>query len=360
MRWTRMTTCAATIVASLTGMAPAAAQNALFDRLQIHGHLSQGYATSSDLPLFGIPKGGSTDYRNAALQFRYGLSDADFAVLQLKHRRLGESILTAQGGDLELGWAFYQRRFGEASVRLGRVPLPGGIFNEIRDVGTILPFYRAPGNFYIEGVETVDGVIGSYDLRVRDWSLELHLGYGGAGLKFPHATELGPELVEKRFEDLVSGQVWLNTPLAGVRIGASGFRWETVDDAVGAVAEMNVRQLSLDAVRDRAYGRAEYREMDLGSLRITNYYAQGGVRYGAFSVNAQGDFSDWERVTPIGVLSFQAAKDLALGLNYAQSANLVYKLEAHRAKGMNFDVYVDPMNGSRETDYFIGSVSVSF
>jgi hypothetical protein len=360
MHRTGMTMCVAAVIASLGASSSAAAQSALLDRLQIHGYLSQGYATSSELPLFGIPTDGSTDYRNAALQFRYALSDADFAVIQLKHRRLGGSVLTADGNDVELGWAFYQRRFGAASVRVGRVPLPLGIFNETRDVGTLLPFYRAPGNFYMEGIETIDGVIAAYELQLGHWSVETQLGYGGVGLKFPYATPVGPQLVVKRFEDLKSGQLWVNSPIPGLRFGASGFLWESMDDNVGSVVDMNVRQVFVDAAFEPAYVRGEYREIDLGSLRINNYYAQGGLRFGAFSLNGQADFSDWQVATPIGAMRYQAARDLAVGVNYAHRSNLIYKLEAHRSRGSNFDVYLDPMAGQGRTSYFIGSVSVSF
>src|SRR5690606_7747829 len=115
-----------------------------------------------------------------------------------------------------------------------------------------------------------------------------------------------------------------------------GFLWEAMDTNTGVVVDMNVRQVSADAVFDRGFLRGEYREMELGSTGINNYYVQGGVHHGAFSVNGQADFSDWETATPIGPLRYQAARDLAVGLSFSQSAHLVYKLEAHRTRGTNF------------------------
>jgi hypothetical protein len=359
MHRTGMTMCVAAVIASLGASSSAAAQSALLDRLQIHGYLSQGYATSSELPLFGIPTDGSTDYRNAALQFRYALSDADFAVIQLKHRRLGGSVLTADGNDVELGWAFYQRRFGAASIRLGRIPLPGGIFNETRDVGTLLPFYRAPGNFYIEGIESIDGVVGSFDLPLGRWSLETHLGYGGLGFEIPIVTPAGPALLADRVESFTTGQLWLNTPVPGVRIGANGARWR--GESTAGETTQGLWIVSVDASLDRGFARGEYREVDFTDFRINTYYAQAGLRFGPFSLNGQADFSDVQiPVSPIGPLQFQAARDLALGVNFVHTPNLVYKLEAHRSRGSNFDVYLDPLAGQGRTNYFIGSVSVSF
>jgi hypothetical protein len=284
-------------------------------------------------------------------------------VIQLKHRRLGQSVLTAESNDIELGWAFYQRRFDKASIRVGRVPLPDGIFNEIRDVGTLLPFYRAPGISYSEGIETIDGVVGSYELPLGSWGVDAHVGYGGLGFQIPVITPVGSELVEDRVENYSTGQLWLNTPVTGVRVGASAARWKGKVAAVDGTGEagQNTWAVSVDAVRERFFLRGEYREIDFVDLLVNAYYVQGGLRYGAFSLNGQADFGDAKvPVTPIGPLQFQYARDLAVGVNFAHRTNLVYKLEAHRARGSNFDVYVNPMTGSRETSYFIGSVSLSF
>lgn len=54
--------------------------------------------------------------------------------------------------DVKLDWAFYERKLGQdTSIRVGRIPQPMGLLNETRYVGTLLPFYRAPYNFYQEG-----------------------------------------------------------------------------------------------------------------------------------------------------------------------------------------------------------------
>jgi hypothetical protein len=68
----------------------------LSDNLSVHGFLTQGYATSSDLPIYGIPTDGTVDYRSAALQFRYALSASDNVVLQMRSRQ--EVCKRASGG----------------------------------------------------------------------------------------------------------------------------------------------------------------------------------------------------------------------------------------------------------------------
>src|SRR4029078_364973 len=61
--------------------------------LSVHGFLTQAYASSNGNTLFGIPDDGTSDYRNAALQFRYKLTDHNSIVIQLSHERLGDSLL---------------------------------------------------------------------------------------------------------------------------------------------------------------------------------------------------------------------------------------------------------------------------
>ncbi|HEX7239619.1 MAG TPA: hypothetical protein VF263_05110, partial [Longimicrobiaceae bacterium] len=152
--------------AALCVSGPLHAQGALAEKLQVHGYLTQGYAQSGELPILGISEGGTANYRTAALQFRYGITEKDNFVLQFSHRDMGTSLFTSDESSVMLDWAFYQRRFGNGSVRVGRGPIPLGIYNEVRDVGTILPFYRAPSNFYYEGFETLDGASANYDFAL--------------------------------------------------------------------------------------------------------------------------------------------------------------------------------------------------
>ena len=52
------------------------------DRLTVHGYISQAFAQASDLGVAGISSTPTWDYRTAALQFRYAISDVDNLVLQ--------------------------------------------------------------------------------------------------------------------------------------------------------------------------------------------------------------------------------------------------------------------------------------
>jgi hypothetical protein len=349
-----MTMCTAAAVFALSNGSPVAAQGAL-DRLQVHGTLTQGFATSTELPIFGISTEGTAEYRSAALQFRYGMSENDAAVLQFRHRKLGNSLMTEHEGDVVVDWAFYQRRVGSGSVKVGRVPLPGGIFNETRNVGTLLPFFRASANYYVDGFEAMDGVVGTYELGVGSWSVEPTLAFGQVGVTIPWMTPEGPIVAELEMNRFASAQLWLNTPVDGVRVGATAQRWQPEDGQ----KTPTLLSASVDADRERYFVRGEYREIGVEGFRINSYYSQAGLRFGRLGVSGQADFMDMQLDTPMGELQFQAARDLAAGVSFAHTPGLVYKLEAHTAKGSNYDTYVDPFTKA-STHYFIGSVSVSF
>ena len=114
-------------------------------KLNIHGYLTQAYAISDGNKIFGISPHGSADYRNLALQFRYDANPSNTIVFQFSHERLGSTPIMLLKEDVELDWGFFEHRFRNAiSIKVGKIQIPLGIYNEIRDVGVLLPFYRLP------------------------------------------------------------------------------------------------------------------------------------------------------------------------------------------------------------------------
>src|SRR6476660_7717790 len=62
-------------------------------QLAIHGYLTQGAAVSHGAQFYGMTDQVSTDFRYAALQFRYDRKKDGF-LLQVNNRRLGSSPIT--------------------------------------------------------------------------------------------------------------------------------------------------------------------------------------------------------------------------------------------------------------------------
>lgn len=355
---------------------PAAAQEAS-SPVTVHGYLTQGVGRATERALLGLDSNTTTDYRAAALQVRYAISEDDNFLIQFAHRRLGTSILNGTQADVALDWVFYQRNFGGASAKIGRVPIPRGIYNEIRDVGTILPFYRAPFNFYTEGVETVDGATLKYTRGLgAGWSVDLN-GFGG-GWDFRQqqfSTSQGAMIVtEDRAQYSFGTQLWLNTPLAGVRVGAHAqrirFRTFTPTRSVNGTRpeDGNILQASLDATRDRWYLRGEWERLtvDGDTFEYPAWYAQGGVKLTSrLGLHVQSDNAQVRsdvRVAPTVVvpIEYDYARDNAIGATFAVSPNFVLKAEGHDARGYNFDSYVVPTGPEGKTRYWLLSAAVSF
>lgn len=339
-------------------------------KLAVHGYLTQAWVQAdfvdvpnltlpdgSEIPMgpspttfeigLGIPERGTTDYRFLALQFRYEISPKDVMAIQLSSRELGFSPVQELEDDIELDWAFYERKIGDnASVKVGKVQLPFGIFNEIRDVGTILPFYRPPFAFYREGTftsETIDGVVYSHDLFAdASWGLSLDLFIGEFD-SFELSLD-GTEAGVVRAIDTTGYQLWLQTPVEGLRFGTGLLRRRTTGGIFIPVGEKSdvlpTFHGSFEFVRERFTIRSEYQETSSGldtpvgpfDLDFIGLYFQAGVRL-TEGLHLWGQIDTWEikNVADVFVEGKDKSdrEDLALSLNYSFSPAVVLKAEHH-------------------------------
>jgi hypothetical protein len=292
-----------------------------------------------------------------------------------------------------MDWAFWQHRFGSFSTRIGKVPMPRGIYNEIRDVGTLLPFYRAPVNIYSEGYETIDGAVVAHSMDLGRWGLgtEVYAGsWKGIELDFDGEGEEGYEAELEEMRRTLATQLWLRTPVSGLRFGLAGARWVEVDlDDDDPPQKEAFLLASVDGSFDRMLLRSEARHSYGADSKRREYHAQFGFRVTpAISINLQGEYStrlhdpedgdegedegedegddegddedDDESAPQIEPDRFTYAQDVALGINYSIARNIVFKLEGHLAKGYNFERYINTRAPWASTRYVISSFSVSF
>jgi hypothetical protein len=348
---------------------PAAAETA--SKLSFHAYLNQAYARSDDHQIYGIPQDGTTDYASLAIQFRYQMTGDDLVAVQFGHDRLGRSTLNSVSSDVLLDWAFYQRRLGDAtSVKVGRVQLPLGIYNEVQDVGTILPFYTAPQTVYLKSrtTETLDGVMISHAFGGRSgWSVDADF-YGGSWDRTEQSASSG-EVAEARAENAFGTQLWLNTPLSGVRFGLAALRF----DVTGGLIQVNAKDrvtayvLSYDGTFDRFFTRAELihgqQPGRLAPFVVTDKLEYlGGYGQIGFAVTPQLKINLQLEESKID-LNFGAGytllnRDLALGLSYAFNSSTVVKLEGHRTYGTQSENETLPKPVT--TNFGIASLAISF
>jgi hypothetical protein len=341
----------------------------------VHGYLTQAYGASSGDVVLGLTDRGTADYRRAAILARLTPTTDDALVVQIAHRRLGASPTMQFEKELKLDMAFYQHQFGTgASVRAGRTLIPFGIFNEVRYAGTLVPFYRPPFSVYSEGThtsETIDGVQISQRLRAGEpWEVSVDL-YGGTFKYLEFGTVFNPTANRPEYrggrmqsKDAVGGQVWLQMPIEGVRVGTSAKRhWDEggVYPRPGGELTTDVTA-SLEASFDRVQFRSEQLYVHTNGFSMNSRYVQGGARLlPHVSLNAQMDFSD-QRVTdaPFTGQRIPTVRDNALGVNVSLSTNSVVKLEFHRTNGYNVEQVADMLGPTLKGSYFISSFSISF
>ncbi|HEY0592584.1 MAG TPA: hypothetical protein VGF40_12510 [Thermoanaerobaculia bacterium] len=351
----------AALVVVLLASAPLAAQERpdWTSKISVHGYLTQAYAISEDHPIFGIPTDGTTGYRDLALQLRYDPNEKGAFVLQLRHQSRGERKDVDDEG-VDLDWAFYQRKLSERlTVKAGRIPLPLGIFNEAEGAGTLSPFYQPPWEFYDRQYtsRTLEGVLGSYSVPAGGgWSLDTDAYFGRWRLE-DYDEGQGADA-----SDAWGAQVWANTPIAGVRIGAGAYRC-TVEPPADAPADYVMLHGSVDADLDRWRFAAEYLSGNLDTYgRYRSWYGQAGYQLtDRLSVHARGTVATLDYRGYGHSVEGRLSEDLALVANYAVAPSVVFKLEGHTNEGFLRDdrplnLYAEPSR----TRYMIASIAATF
>ena len=360
-------------------------------KLRVFGHLTQGFAISDDHQIFGIPTDGTSDYRNLALQFRFDVNETNNFVVQLAHKRLGKNPTMLVNQDLELDWGFFEHHFSPAfSIKFGKVQMPLGIMNELRDVSVLLPFYRAPTSVYSESrasSEAVNGLVLSYTHQLgKNWSVRSDVFAGQWSwlewykLQSLLTNEVTLVVDEADIERAFGYQGWLFTPIDGLRFGFSGY-YGILTRGLSFVQLANLQEPSITSYLASIEGdferftiRAEDNIISVvnSPFYMNSYYIQGGLSLvGDLSMNLQYEtikfhqfYVPFDMGNLIGgtYIDKKFHQDFGVALNYAFSANLVIKVEAHTTEGFLVeDQYINPYIQSQlKTRYAILSLASSF
>lgn len=327
------------------------------DRFELHGHLSVAYAEASsdglegDLvsdAILGLSEDGSADYRNAALMLRFRAADRHTFVAQLSHQNLADSVLGQVTDDVEINWLFWDWQIGTYTrLRLGRLPTPAGIFNEVRDVGTVLPFFRPAFNFYREGSlfsESIDGVSLSHQLFTdTSWQLEATVYFGEFEV-FEQGAGIATEIFQVDADNALGTQLWLDTPLDGVRLGVGTLRWDVSEESQFNSTEATWESwyASVDASFQKWELRSEHRVVELpfetrlgilGEAEVTaTYFQVGWHATDQLSFYAQSELTDINQRSDVylgGSFDLDERDDVGIAVNYAFRPSMVAKVEFH-------------------------------
>ncbi|MEM8932685.1 MAG: hypothetical protein AAGE94_15990 [Acidobacteriota bacterium] len=306
-------------------------------RYQLFGSLNLGYGETDGPKYRGVRQDGTADLRNAAIQLRYSASPSDELVVQLAHERVGTSPTNAFRDDIEVDWAFWGHTFDDGtSLRIGRVPLPIGFYNEIKDIGTSLPFYRASGNFYGEGTwtsDSVDGIVVSRELGdLRGWAVSGDL-YAGRWERIE--TDGGTlSFGEADIRDALGFFVWFDAPSGRFRVGVGANRFEAeggVFLAPGATDDETTRYLAIEGGGDRWTTRFEISRREFTGGYWQPFYLETVIRPNdRWQLAALYDVGHLRFEVPsFATFDDRIEETFGLAIGYRWTPDLVLKLEHH-------------------------------
>jgi hypothetical protein len=314
--------------------------------------LAQKMEQTVQLHGFGSWAYGNTDgnaYLSGSHNGRY--DDAAFALnvvanVRDRLRVVAQPELRDEEGEteVELDYAFAEWTFSdELKLRAGKVKLPFGISTEVFDVGTLRPFKELPQAIYgflgIVG-ESYKGIGFTGRLALgHGWELSYDLYGGGQELEkytAPEAVVLGEDVEEPSvFEssrDVVGGRVAFETPVLGLQVGASASTGQRDDEkrrtGLGVQAEYQSGHWSIrseyahNAVENEVDADGFYAE---AAYRLDSHWQVAG-QYGHFTSELSG------APEPAGP-SLLRHEEIAIGLNYWWSPDLVLKLSYHNVDG---------------------------
>jgi len=221
-----------------TGLGPAHAVE--FGPVDIHGYISQGYLKSSDNDFLVASEKGSSEFDEVGVNFATNVSDKLRLALQLSARALGPT----GENQVYLDWGFADYNWqNELGLRMGRIRMPQGLYNEIRDTDMLRTWILMPQSIYSESYrqfkEASDGasiygtinaslmgtleyqaVAGTLTMRNDDLTNAI---YEKACMPFLllGQTITGDE-INASSRIFYTGQILWNTPLDGFRLSATG------------------------------------------------------------------------------------------------------------------------------------------
>jgi len=380
--------------------------------VDIHGFISQGFLVSDEYNyLAHNSTDGSFEYNEMGINFSKQLTDKLRVGMQLFSRDLGD----AANNKITLDWAYGDYRFKDwLGLRAGRIKLPIGLYNDIRDVDMLRTNIVLPQGIYNDllrdNLISINGLsfYGNIEMGFAG-DLEYQLLGGAINSDFTSGTgkytdsQLMPfgEVSGNASSDTsYSGMLRWETPLPGFKLGYSYFEGETdlplsldlyylqpgavpmpglamlpgnilgSSEIQVASAEYTWGNLTLVAEymnRDNE-GTVAIQGTDVMEQRNTaeSYYVSAAYRFtdwfvlGAYysEYYPDKDDKDGEKLA-IDHAAWQ--KDTALTLRFDINEYWIVKLEGHAVDGTAGVLAIDNQdNDFSESNWYYGAAKVTF
>lgn len=248
----------------------------------------------------------------------------------------------------------------EFKLRVGKAPVPFGIYSEVYDVGTVRPFYLLP-QFY-EGplglIPKAYAGVGVTGVRAlgEDWELQYD-AFGGEIRFEPFSTDLvsgfdpstgmpqvrtiDSQLVGR---EMVGGRLLLAAPSKGIDVGGTVFHAGEIKQRIGD-GELGPYSVTESATFVNARvqyqkgsfaARAEFFEAFARDADVRDFYVEGSYKLGPhWQLAAQYEKGDillnpGDESVPAPIREHES---FGLALNYWVSPEFVLKLNAYAIDG---------------------------
>jgi hypothetical protein len=338
--------------------------------VQIGGFFSQGWLYSSANNYPTSDQGGTWDFREMGFNASTTIGSRFRVGGQVFAQRLG-----ALGGDkVILDWAQADYNFSSAfGLRVGRVKYPKGLYGEALDLDVVRPYVFLPGAVYspvmrdfcasfdgamVYGTFNV-GKAGSIDYKAFYGDIPMTADKGVAEFYNNAGLYAGKGTTGLQMDSVTGGQVFWNTPVSGLKVGASYSQYENLstDGAFVAVPSINLhsnipnfswKTLSAEYLRgdwtfaaewQRTYGSFGYVAAPVvtapGSpVGWDGWYVAAARRLNAkFEVGAYYGYLKSRYPSATGTEASKHQADWTLSLRYDVNEHVLIKIEGHYIDG---------------------------
>jgi len=377
----------------------------LGDYLSINGFLSQGYIHSSDNNVFGDSKDGSFQLNEFALTLNSTPLERLRLGLQLLSRDLGEE----GDNDILIDWAMADYRLIDSfGVRLGKVKLPIGLYNQHRDSDFLRPMAFLPQSVYNEQKRVMlvgawgGSIYGNFSLgKIGDVDYQAY--YGKVDYRNDSGQAIGMENAIKRTsmmngwgpvsnfdaenEYVTGGSIIYSPPVDGLRLGFSYFTGKTEFDYTAGGIDRKASGNSKDfVVFSLEYSgpnwtfSSEYTEFTgdrkIGTIDLYDGRSQGGYvqfcyhLHESVAVSALYDviYADktdrsGDRLEASGLPDyFGWRKDFGVAIRWDITDRWMVRAEYHNidGAGLGLQIFNTPSVPDRYWDYYVLKTSYNF
>lgn len=318
--------------------------------LQVHGFASEGALLTSDNNYLAHTERGSLEFAEAGINFTKSFDDQLSIGLQLFARDLGDTGSYAATFD----WLYIDYRWRDwLGLRAGRVKLPFGLYNDTSDIDAAQPVILLPQAVYPATNRNL--LLAQTGLELYGYqpigsagALDYHVYAGTLYLSLPSANGIQINALDVPY--LVGGRAMWETPVEGLRVGASALIGE-IDGSFTVLAMPGSPAVSLEQRSKVWLSSLEYVNGDL-SLAAEYGRTTTAITVGAASAHTTGEaayglagyrWRPWLQTTAYYSLLHPDVRqrsgrdhhqyDAAGSVRFDLSSHWIVKLEAHFLQG---------------------------